>query len=1270
MTQNKFRATYGLDAAGEKVINVALADNKVLTDGVNVEYFYQENTIQFYNTPVQRPYPKGFAVLHNNRVWTARQDVPSSATFNEIYWLALRTDPKWIPISSGVMQLEAGNYVTVDSNPGTAITLTLPQNPQDGDTVVVKDIGGRPGFTDVIIKASTQSIIDRGVQMPQYQMTVPYSEFVFVFVNRLWNIYNGSEESVARILNTSGVHDLQSSDTVVRKYDRQQPIQLRFPKNANNGDMIHFVGMNTVNELEPYYNLHLATYDDATSIMSPGKKSEIIYRSLSGYFIYEASNKTWVLFDSDSTNRLRTVNSDTNLFPNETVSIVGLNNTDIATINLTLPKFVESGAQITVALNYMRKGQTVNIIAKAPDKILTNLTLMQFPKRSDYPPNANWVNTDVLTFNGTTSYPPIITFAYIPMGPTMGQWMVVENSPQVERVDPSNDSMRARLGVIALATQNQANLDWEQITLAAKELAITPETLANRVATLQRRGIARISSDAENSLPTNDSKYLDDVIVTPLKLNNKLAREDMRGVAEIATQAETDGNVDDERIVTSKKLDGRRATETLAGVAKLVEVGGVAPIKNGTNTRDSAGTKIYNFVDHVRIVTPKTIREMKSTDLSLGLTYLATSAEVIAGTVNDPKYPLTVTPETLHTKTATEDRIGFSEIATQAETNAGVDDFRFITPKKLNDRKSTESLTGIAKLATQDEFDAGASLVISEPTKIKTFFSRPTRTAIIANSGLRQSGNLWTTVTFDIVEPTETQRGTTTLATQLEVDAGVDTIKIVTSKTLQEKKAKENAEGIIQIATNEEVAVGTVANKAIVPTALKNAIQVDTRWQSTNVLRGTVRLSDGALTWSGTDVAGSTKPLEDYVKVGYAISPYEFNKTLANYMPRRAKAVDSDLLDGLDSLQFVRRDIDQTVNGKITFAEDVITNKSFQNLGSVSLGKSKDGVIDVEKIRMSVYPPNHVSGPWNHVTLDTTSDAYYKLKYGSVEIASFKHDGETSLQKLVVSGSTTTNTLSVSQRADFTNTIWNGGKLAISSNASNLIFGSKIVTSEIQTLDANVMKISDNSGNYNILTEKNYVAIGDRTFVKKSGDVMSGRLTVNAPITATLSESVAIVGKPTATTFGSWISSIVTKAIYDLLPGYVVPVYGRNEQGEEIGIVSYDEFKGPGSLTQFAPDPNSAIGTYQIWAVRPTVTTDNHQAQTFWMRTWNVVKNDFDGWGRVYTSNNPPTPNEIGALSDSGSVVTSLRIRDWIQIGNVRLRANPTTRALEMEWMS
>lgn len=47
--KRKFRAEDGLDAGGDKIINVALADRTVGTDGVNVDYLIQENTVQQYD---------------------------------------------------------------------------------------------------------------------------------------------------------------------------------------------------------------------------------------------------------------------------------------------------------------------------------------------------------------------------------------------------------------------------------------------------------------------------------------------------------------------------------------------------------------------------------------------------------------------------------------------------------------------------------------------------------------------------------------------------------------------------------------------------------------------------------------------------------------------------------------------------------------------------------------------------------------------------------------------------------------------------------------------------------------------------------------------------------------------------------------------------------------------------------------------------------------------------------------------------------------------
>ena len=89
LLKQHFRATNGLDAGGNKVINVALADRNVKTDGVSVEYVIQENTIQKYDPT--RGYLTDFAVTYGRRIWIANKDIPKPAgNFNQANWTSLR----------------------------------------------------------------------------------------------------------------------------------------------------------------------------------------------------------------------------------------------------------------------------------------------------------------------------------------------------------------------------------------------------------------------------------------------------------------------------------------------------------------------------------------------------------------------------------------------------------------------------------------------------------------------------------------------------------------------------------------------------------------------------------------------------------------------------------------------------------------------------------------------------------------------------------------------------------------------------------------------------------------------------------------------------------------------------------------------------------------------------------------------------------------------------------------------------------------------------
>ncbi|WP_457826597.1 hypothetical protein, partial [Staphylococcus aureus] len=82
-------------------------------------------------------------------------------------------------------------FISVDTAKGNDMIFTLPNNPQDGDTIMLKDIGNKTGTVGVTINASIQDIVLRGPtnKVRSVKMTHPLSQYVFVFSNRLWNLY-------------------------------------------------------------------------------------------------------------------------------------------------------------------------------------------------------------------------------------------------------------------------------------------------------------------------------------------------------------------------------------------------------------------------------------------------------------------------------------------------------------------------------------------------------------------------------------------------------------------------------------------------------------------------------------------------------------------------------------------------------------------------------------------------------------------------------------------------------------------------------------------------------------------------------------------------------------------------------------------------------------------------------------------------------------------------------------------------------------------------
>lgn len=1285
--KRKFRAEDGLDAGGDKIINVALADRTVGTDGVNVDYLIQENTVQQYDPT--RGYLKDFVIIYDNRFWAAINDIPKPAgAFNSGRWRALRTDANWITVSSGSYQLKSGEAISVNTAAGNDITFTLPSSPIDGDTIVLQDIGGKPGVNQVLIAASVQSIVNfRGEQVRSVLMTHPKSQIVLIFSNRLWQMYVADYSREAVIVTPANTYQAQSNDFIVRRFTSAAPINIKLPRFANHGDIINFVDLDKLN---PLYHTIVTTYDETTSIQEDGTHSIEGRTSIDGFLMFDDNEKLWRLFDGDSKERLRIITTNSNIRPNEEVMVFGANNGKAQTIELQLPTNISVGDTVKISMNYMRKGQTVKIKAADEDKIASSVQLLQFPKRSEYPPEAEWVTVQELVFNGETNYVPVLELAYIEDSDGK-YWVVQQNVPTVERVDSLNDSTRARLGVIALATQAQANVDLENSP--QKELAITPETLANRTATETRRGIARIATTAQVNQNTTFS-FADDLIITPKKLNERTATETRRGVAEIATQQETNTGTDDTTIITPKKLQARQGSESLSGIVTFVSTAGATP----ASSRELNGTNVYNKNTNNLVVSPKALDQYKATPTQQGAVILAVESEVIAGQSQEGWANAVVTPETLHKKTSTDGRIGLIEIATQSEVNTGTDYTRAVTPKTLNDRRATESLSGIAEIATQVEFDAGVDDTrISTPLKIKTRFNSTDRTSVVALSGLIESGTLWDHYTLNILEANETQRGTLRVATQVEAAAGKLDNVLITPKKLLGTKSTESQEGVIKVATQSEAVAGTSANTAISPKNLKWIVQSEPSWRATTAIRGFVKTSSGSITFVGNDTVGSTQDLELYEKNSYAVSPYELNRVLANYLPLKAKAADTNLLDGLDSSQFIRRDIAQTVNGSLTLTQQTNLSAPLVSSSTATFGGSvsANSTLTISNTGTTSSRFTFEKGPASGSNADS---ALYVRVWGN------KYSGGSDVTRAtIIEFSDATGSHFYSQRDTSNNVLFNISGTMQSVNASvrgvlNVTgvstFNSSVTANgEFISKSPNAFRAingnygffirnagndtyfmltaaGDQSGGFNglrplsINNQSGQVTIGESLIVAKGVTINSGGLTVNSRIRSQGTKTSDLYTRaPTSDTVGFWSIDINDSATYNQFPGYFKMVEKTNEVTGLPYLERGEEVKSPGTLTQFG---NTLDSLYQDWITYPTTP---EARTTRWTRTWQKTKNSWSSFVQVFDGGNPPQPSDIGALPSDNATMGNLTIRDFLRIGNVRIFPDPVNKSVKFEWV-
>lgn len=1210
MLGQAFRATSGLDAAGEKLINVAMADKTILSDGVSVGFFHKYNTIYEYDST--RGYDAKHAVIFERRIYYAKADIASPAgAFDVTKWAGLRVDPTWQFINSTgpALQLSSGQYITAD-NRFNNLVFNLPTSPVDGDTLVIKDVGGQPGVNDLEFVSTGTAVIEYKAASvgARFRATVPFCQYMFVYkaAGNRWQVDIAATTMNSYFVEPSIQGFQLQAGMVTWRRTSAGTIRLILPKHVRHGDVIttHDIdGMNPINHST------LEIYPGSGHNINETGVTKIESRT-SGYgsFVFDFPSLTWKVWDGDQRTRIRVTKTDTALLPFEHILVTGNSNLPSQTTVLTLPEEVAIGDRVQITMDYLRKGQTCTIRVNpgSNELIVGSKAQMQFQRRSEYPMTNGWELVSSISISADTDYVPYVELMYAQLDPslvgvTSSQygWMIGNVQPKVERVDATR---RDRLGVAALADQAEVNKNHEDNP--NDETIVTPKTLANKTATETRRGIARLATTAEvNQLST--STYFDDIIVTPKKLNERTATETRRGLAEIATQAETNGSTDDITIVTPKKLHNRIASETLTGILAVVS-------KNGTagTTRSTAGTGVYNKADQSKAVTPLTLDEFKATETAKGIGYIATQAEVDGGS-SDPLGPLLVTAERLGARRATESNHGLIEIATQTETNTGTDDTRAITPKKLNDRTSTETLAGIARIANTSEIDTATNdLTIVTPLKLKNRFNDTARISVNATDGLTQSGTIWSTVSVGISLATEAQRGTLRVSTQLEANGSSSDNTIVTPKKLDGRKATRTLDGIIRVATTAEVRTGTATNLAVSPEDFKYIAQTEPTWSGNETRRGFVKAATVESTFVGNNNVGSTQAYTSYENDGLAVSPRGLNYALQNYLPLNATAQNSLNLGGVVSSGWVRRTVDQTITGAMNFTAPMTTQAvtgttSSFNLAFIESNRS-DALTVGSAINTGVAGITFIGG--------TTGSNKWKLYAGNDSAIDGVGGGGIGFApgvagpvfQVTIAGDSWT------QR----NIVSHTGSLSLESASAGISMGGAHFAS-VSTTD-NRMNIGTGLRNVVINSENDNVKIGIYDIVHTGNQASK------------------------------------------LNPIYLRRDGGNTQTGkvlaEMAGDVKYSTFRNDNRYI-------SSRGNDFVFG-----NTDTTNGRVCLDTNQNPIVKIGNFEYEIYHKGNKPTAQDVGAVDITGSSSNNITIRDWIKIGNVKIVANNLTKTVEFIW--
>ncbi|CAL9972415.1 tail fiber protein proximal subunit [Vibrio phage D479] len=970
-----FRATAGLDSAGQPTINVADPRLNEGLDAINQQFFIRENTVQEYDA-TRENYQQDFIVEFNNRLYKNITPITTAEPFNTNKWRLIRTDPSWLTTSTST-SATSGDYLYVTNS--SAVTITLPSTPTRGDLVAVQDGLGQVSRYPITITSPGGNQIryfdTQGVSATttDYQLNRKRATIYFIFNGVDWTFQIEAEHhtivldenhpsQVPSDYITAGGYHANIGETLYL-FGGAKMLCFTLPPFPNEGDVVVALDANLRNK-ETHALGKVSTLAPNDYLVDPftGTKVKEFQSNASGFVqaIYSKDSSgdgVWSPMFTDTAPRWRHV-GHTNTEQLVSRSQHSVHATPgVSAITLTLPEKPEEGDWLKVSNIYDPEIPVTikvhpNFGQGDPDfgnpnlfKIVNDVNDFLNKKRSHYISlGETYVDSTIVPgdYQGWE-----IELVYYEKN---WEWATVD-----VRVDVVDENYRSYPGIAPLATQADTNKqDYapdSKNESPDKDKIVTPELLDGRRSTETLAGLARFATTGEVNINTS-ATHRDDLIVTPLKLNARTATETRRGLAEIATASEMRSTTLGTHIVTPQRFHAMQAEEGLTGVGRLVirsnnisssteQVSSTANMRTSRPT-NGANNTVFDHDDHLRFVTPKMLNEYRATQMQPGTLWVANNLElrVNDSTVDDA----IITPRSLAYWKASDTIRGIARSATQAETNATSGSGEswttvFVTPETLNNRTAAEARRGVAEIANQNEVDAGVdNSRIVAPLKLKTWLDRD-HFSTPDSDGLSHTGTLWDDVAFTIAVSTETQRGTLEVATQSEANAnsGGSDIHIITPKKLNARRATETLAGIAEIASTGETDSGTSDTRIITPAKLLRWTRTSANAEMTATRKGVgesatydtsadsvwVEASvDGGTNWfdSSTDITvyGARKHNPQVV------TPRGLNFALRNYVPIGARVKDTYQMNGLNHTEWARRTADQTITGTYTFIDNAV----------------------------------------------------------------------------------------------------------------------------------------------------------------------------------------------------------------------------------------------------------------------------------------------------------------------------------------------------------